>query len=168
MNLYPIPPEFIYSITSLSWCDIRWGYECKFITQSIPIKKAEETVLTGIYTLTELDLSFQYPNCSDIAHFLKELCPVCELDDESMIKRKWLFIVLSWLWSNRNDFNEPLAEVENIYADFSYPSEIESFVRYMPACDGHNSLVRTKEESINRLMSHWKEYLERNSLIFNQ
>ncbi|MCS3430447.1 DUF2247 family protein [Klebsiella sp. BIGb0407] len=166
MNLYPIPSDFIYSITSLSWCDIKWGYECKFITQSIPIKKAEDTVLTGIYTTAELELSFQPPDCSDVIPFLKELCPICELDDESMIKRKWLFITLSWLWDNRNNFNEPLAQVENIYADFSYPSEIESFVRYMPVTDGHNSLAHTKEENINHLINHWKKYLDRSSLIF--
>ncbi len=168
MTLYPIPSEFIYSITSLSWCDIRWGYECKFITQSIAMKKAEDTVLTGIYTPSELDLSFQLPNCSNVDYFLEKLCPVCETGDESMIKRKWLFIVLSWLWSHRNEFYEPLAEVENIYADFSFPSEIESFVRYMPVSDGYNSLAHTKEENINRLMNHWMGYLDRNSLIFNK
>jgi len=168
VNLYPIPSEFIYSMTSLSWCDIKFGCEYKFIIQNIPIKKAEDTVLTGIYTTAELDLSFQLPDCCDVVPFLKELCLTSELDDESMIKRKWLFIILSWLWENRNNFNEPLAEVESIYADFSYPSEIESFVRYMPATDGYNSLAHTKEKNINRLMSHWVKYLDRNILIFKK
>ena len=49
-----------------------------------------------------------------------------------MIREKWLYILLSWLWINRESFEDTLDEVESIYTDFDYPAEIESFIKYIP------------------------------------
>ncbi len=46
MNLYPIPADFIQEKVNLSWCDIKWGYEKNLLTSEIPIKKAENSLLT--------------------------------------------------------------------------------------------------------------------------
>ncbi|ATA25830.1 hypothetical protein BIY26_05125 [Brenneria goodwinii] len=167
MNLYPIPFDFIDKKTHLSWHEVKWGYENNLITSEVPIKKAEGIVLTGNYTDTELELSFIIPGQTDhIAPFLKATCSEVEQEDDSIIKQKWLFIVLSWLWCNRNNFDDPLGEIENIYADFDYPSEIEGFVKYMPPSDGYDPSAHTRVENINRLMNNWEEYLEKVSIIF--
>lgn len=76
MNLYPIPADFINKKINLSWCDIKWAYEKNLLTSEIPIKKAENIVLTGNYTKAELELSFLIPTEStDITPFINELCP---------------------------------------------------------------------------------------------
>ena len=111
MNLYPIPADFINQKVNLSWCDIKWGYENNLITSELPIKKAENIVLTEIYTKAELELSFLIPNQSnDIFPYLNELCS--ETNEDSTIREKWLYILLSWLWLNRESFEDPLDEVE--------------------------------------------------------
>jgi len=167
MNIYPIPFDFIEKSSHLSWCDVKWGYENNLITSDVPIKKAEKNVLTGNYTNPELELSFVIPGESDhVTHFLKELCSEFEQKDEPTIKQKWLFILLSWLWSNRNNFEDPLAEVEIIYADFDYPPEIEGFIKYMPPSDGYDPSKHCQMENINHLMDKWKNYLETGSAVF--
>lgn len=167
MNLYPIPFDFIDKNFHLSWCDVRWGYENNLITSDVPIKKAEKNVLTGSYTSPELELSFVMPDeTNHIAPFLKELCSESEQKDDPKIKKKWLFIVLSWLWNNRNSFDDPLAEVEVIYADFDYPYEIENFIKYMPPSDGYDPSTHSQIENINHLMSGWENYLEKGSSVF--
>lgn len=167
MNLYPVPFYFFDKITNLSWCDIKWGYENNLITSELPIKKAESAVLTGNYKAPELELSFVLPGQSDrIVLFLKELCSEPELEDDSTVKKKWLFIVLYWLWNNLDNFKDPLDEVEKIYADFDYPSEIEGFVKYMPPSDGYDPSIHTQVENINNLMNNWKIYLEKESALF--
>ncbi|QLH62810.1 DUF2247 family protein [Serratia symbiotica] len=167
MNLYPIPFDFIEKNIDLSWCDVRWGYENNLITSELPIRKAERKVLTGSYSVPELELSFVIPDSSDhIDHFLKEICSGFEKENDATVKNKWLFIVLSWLWNNRDHFEDPLNEVEIIYSDFNYPSEIEGFVKYMPPSDEYDSSVHTQMENINHLMDNWKEYLEKESAIF--
>lgn len=167
MNLYPIPFDFIDKSAHLSWCDVKWGYENNLITSDVPIKKAEKNVLTGSYTNPELELSLVIPGeVNQMAPFLKKLCSEFEQKDDLTTKKKWLFIVLSWLWINRNSFKDPLAEVEIIYADFDYPSEIEGFIKYMPPSDGYDPSTHSQMENINHLMGKWKNYLEKGSAVF--
>lgn len=167
MNLYPIPFDFIDKNFHLSWCDVKWGYENNLIISDVPIKKAERNILTGDYANPELELSFVIPSESNyINPFLNELCSESERKDDLKIKMKWLFIVLSWLWENRNSFDDPLAEVEIIYADFDYPSEVEGFIKYMPPSDGYDPSMHSQIENINHLMSRWEHYLEKGSAVF--
>lgn len=89
MNLYPIPADFINKKINLSWCDIKWGYEKNLLTSEIPIKKAENSLLTGDYTNAELELSFLIPTEStDITLFINELCPNFKEDEYENISQK--------------------------------------------------------------------------------
>lgn len=81
--------------------------------------------------------------------------------DDEEVARKWLYIVLSWLFENRSDVGDPLKEVEAVYADFNYPNEIESFVRYMPAQSGYDLKMCSLEENYARLTLNWQEYLSK-------
>ncbi|MEN8405691.1 DUF2247 family protein [Acinetobacter seifertii] len=162
MNLYPIPTDFINQKVNLSWCDIKWGYENNLITSELPIKKAENIVLTEIYTKAELELSFLIPDQSnDIFPFLNELCS--ETNEDSMIREKWLYILLSWLWIKRERFEDPLDEVESIYTDFDCPVEMDSFIKYMPPTDGYDPSLYSYAENINRLMKNWESYLQKSA-----
>ncbi|MFW1781536.1 DUF2247 family protein [Acinetobacter seifertii] len=166
MNLYPIPADFINQKVNLSWCDIKWGYENNLITSELPIKKAENIVLTEIYTKAELELSFLIPNQSnDIFPYLNELCS--ETNEDSTIREKWLYILLSWLWLNRESFEDPLDEVESIYTDFAYPAEMNSFIKYMPPTDRYDPSLYSYAENINRLMKNWESYLQKSAEKYN-
>jgi len=166
VNLYPIPADFINQKVNLSWCDIKWGYENNLITSELPIKKAENIVLTEIYTKAELELSFLIPNQSnDIFPYLNELCS--ETNEDSTIREKWLYILLSWLWLNRESFEDPLDEVESIYTDFAYPAEMDSFIKYMPPTDKYDPSLYSYAENINRLMKNWESYLQKSAEKYN-
>jgi len=169
VNLYPIPFDFIDEIFHLSWCEVKWGYENNLITSDVPIKKAEKNVLAENYTKPELELSFvTLDESNQVAPLLNELCSELEREDDLTIKKKWLFIVLSWLWSNRNSLEDPLAEVEIIYADFDYPSEIDGFIKYMPTSDSYDPSTHSQMENINHLMENWKLYLEKGATEFKR
>ena len=45
------------------------------------------------------------------------------------------FILLLEIQKNRTDNQDLLDEIENIYADFDYPSDMEDFISYMPIRD---------------------------------
>lgn len=79
--------------------------------------------------------------------------------DDGEVARKWLYIVLSWLFENRSDVADPLKEVETVYADFNYPKEIESFVRYMPTQGGYDTTMCSPEDNYARLKLNWETYL---------
>ncbi|CAK7019983.1 DUF2247 family protein [Saezia sanguinis] len=65
---------------------------------------------------------------------------------------KWLYIILLYIFNNREKYKDPFEEVEMVYADFDYPEEIESFVRYMSPKD-YNPRQYSFEENIQRLYS---------------
>jgi hypothetical protein len=45
----------------------------------------------------------------------------------------WTFLALAWLYENRARYREPLAVLELLYADLDYPTEMEPFIRFLPA-----------------------------------
>ncbi len=50
--------------------------------------------------------------------------------------RKWLYLQLKAAYDERERLKDPLSAVEEIYADFDYPSAVAPFVRYMPLRPG--------------------------------
>ncbi|EPH9348967.1 TPA: DUF2247 family protein, partial [Neisseria gonorrhoeae] len=91
-----------------------------------------------------------------------ELKPVLEdlaSETRGYSPKNWLYILLNDVFHRKEEFEDPLGEVEKIYADFDYPEEIESFVRYMPPKDGYIPSNHSYEENIARLYSHWEHYL---------
>ncbi len=111
-------------------------------------------------------MSFLIPNQSnDIFPYLNELCS--ETNEDSTIREKWLYILLSWLWLNRESFEDPLDEVESIYTDFAYPAEMDSFIKYMPPTDRYDPSLYSYAENINRLMKNWESYLQKSAEKYN-
>jgi len=144
---------------------MKWGYEKDIITSDSLIQKAERTVLAGSYNDIELELSFLYSDDTQkLIPLLGGLCCASGENDDSFSRRKWLFITLSWLWVNRSEFADPLAEVEVVYADFDYPKEMDGFIRYMPPNDGYDLSTHTKEENYRKLMNKWERYLENGTI----
>lgn len=97
---------------------------------------------------------------------MNELCSDINEDKKSKIREKWLYVILSWLWNNRINFEDPLSEVENIYADFDYPVQIESFIKYIPPTDGYDPSLYSYMKNIDRLMKSWESYLQKFDAIF--
>lgn len=66
--------------------------------------------------------------------------------------RKWTYLELKAAYEMRERLRDPLAIVEQIYADFEYPPRVAPFVRYMPPPPG----AAVGEEAI---YDRWSKYL---------
>jgi hypothetical protein len=87
--------------------------------------------------------------------------------DEELTAKKWLYVVLSFVFDNQSKFEDPLMKVEEIYADFGHPKEISSFVRYMPETDPtYDASEHSQEENLQRLFVCWKRYLDSESHMY--
>jgi hypothetical protein len=75
--------------------------------------------------------------------------------------RKWLYLQLKAAYDERERLSDPLGVVEEIYADFDYPSAVASFVRYMPLRPGD-------EPGAGPLMDRWRNYLAREGLALRK
>ena len=77
--------------------------------------------------------------------------------EREIMERAWLVFSVSLAYILRKDLLDPLQTVEEVYADFDYPEQIASFVRYMPM-QGPDLGSRLANE--RRLFERWKAFVE--------
>lgn len=160
MKLIPIPYSFIRERVLLSWQDTLWGYERQLIGWSDIVANAQDRLLLHSKDPIEIELAFLGKSeTQQVGELLRVLANNEPDDAGSKSKTKWLFLILAWLYENRDAVSDPLGEVERIYADFDYPPEIEGFVSYMPVTDGYDPSQHSMEENKARLFSKWEQYL---------
>lgn len=160
MTLSSIPYSFIREHVFLLWSDTLWGYEHQLIGWCDIVAIAMDRLLLGSDNPIEINLAgLGKSDTSQIGELLRILANGESGQIENTSERKWLFLVLLWLFENKDSISDPLAEIELIYANFGYPSEIEGFVGYMPVTDGYDPSQHSIEENRARLFLKWEQYL---------
>lgn len=158
--LTPIPYSFVREHLKLSWRDALWGYEHQLIGWSAIVHLATERLNAGSDDLLESEIaSLTKMETYQVGDLLRKLASASPEEDGALSQRKWLYLLLAWLFENKESVPDPLGEVETIYADFDYPPEIEGFVRYMPVIDAYDPGAHTRDENENRLFGKWREFL---------
>lgn len=154
-----VPIEFAIKKTSIDWCDLKWGYAEGYVSWRKIVSLAEKK--SGDEPLEEEVLDLARVNNECVWKVAEQLEILTERTDcrPEVSKQKWLYTVLSWLFENRAELPDPLGAVEDIYADFDYPEEIRSFVRYMPPVGQRDPRLYSLEENNEALLSNWREYL---------
>ena len=71
--------------------------------------------------------------------------------------RKLRYAILNYLNSTIDDANELLKKVEEVYADFNYPQEMEKFIAYMPVRD--NVATNSIEDNIKRMINSLDNFI---------
>jgi hypothetical protein len=155
-----VPFEFVEKEAPLTWADLLWGYRRSFLSWRDLVHAAEKKVAEGSSNDLEIELASVDKESVWKVSELAERLAAKDDGTQNQSKMKWLFLVLAWLFEKRFELDDPLGKVEEIYADFDYPSEIESFVRYMPPTDGYAPQEHSKEENYTRLIRKWGEFLE--------
>lgn len=136
----------------LNWSDIYWAYKNQMIGWRDIVSYASDCIKDGDTDVLVINIAFVDKNN---LFYLNEVLPKLGEHENEHTKKKWLYIKLRYCFENMSLYNDPLAEVESIYADFDYPHEIESFVRYMPKAESTNS----QNECITELYKSWENYL---------
>jgi hypothetical protein len=147
---FKVPLTFIRSRAHLTWREVEFGLQNGWLTDEAAIELAIDRVMAGDDSPGVLELASVLPGekykVTEIIRGLAER-------DRECSNGKWLFLLLAWLYENRDAVHDALGVVEEFYADFDYPEEIASFVKYMPPEDP----LRVGE---SYLMDAWRQYLE--------
>lgn len=143
--------------TKLTWHELDFAYKQSIAERqdvvAFAVDVLEEEML-GYEQVLELAIIEEYEEISSVLNALLGIEPPQE---EKEIKGKWLYLLLADLYENRKDYENALAVVEELYADFDYPEEITNFVRYMPS---EEAKKLTEQANVERLISNWKKYLD--------
>ena len=126
---FKIDRQFGNRIVDLTWVEVKHGIAKGWIDCGVAVDKAVEALQSDTYTedeteLAGLDFSDTFA-IEDKVHALAQ--PSAEVDTV-----RWAKIALAWLYENKENLENPLMAIEELYADFDYPEEIAHLVGYMP------------------------------------
>lgn len=156
----PIPLHSLYDLPPLTWRDIEYGYSRQLLGWRTVTDIAAERVKHGSVNPLELELAGVGKDTDwKVGDLVRRLADNEPPQHECGIAEKWLFIALKWLYDNKGEFENPLREVEELYAEFDYPSAIAQFVGFLPPTDGYRPDLHTPEENAQRLYNLWAAYL---------
>lgn len=157
-----IPISFIDKRCKLSWQEVVWGYERQLLGWKDIINLAQSLVDGGSSDSTIMELShLNKEKVWHVSELMKKIAASEHTERDENIRRKWLYVTLAWLFEKRIDLDDPLGEVETVYADFDYPLEIQGFVRYMPVKGDYDPLLHSSKENERRLFDIWQNYLDK-------
>lgn len=142
---------YIYHKTpTLSWKELRYGLNKRYIDERGVSRYASE-ILTLDSCDKQVELaSLNFQDLFNAHELLNSLAQDSKTTkDPSKI---WIYILLSWLFENKHNYIDPFEIIDEIYADFGYPEEISTLVRYMPATED-------SAKSENQLVRNWEKFL---------
>lgn len=161
MTLQPLPTDFVLSHVSLTWREILWGYDHGWINwEGLTALATRQLVPNDPTPPAEVELAGLVVEESTRARDLAEDLASQERSlSEEVIRKKWLYLILRWLFENRERAADPFALVDELYSDFDYPDEIAPFVRYMPPEDGYDPSKHSGTENYDHMLQQWRDYL---------
>lgn len=166
MKLVSIKLTYDYAVqrVNLTWHDINFAIKNHFLMPKAAIEHAIVELEKKEDTCSSLIELASLGNEDSIHPYIDDLVSREKLPNNIEID-KWLYLLLSWVFDNKNQLKDPLTIVEQLYADFNYPKQISSFVRYMPSNEPD---LGNKELNEDKLYNEWKRYLEDREYIFMQ
>lgn len=152
-----IPFDFVEPRAGASWTTLRHGLENLWLDPDAAIVAARRRLADPTFfdeTISELSRADSVDRIVCLVDELAGREPEVAVD---VLRRSWLFLVLAWLWEHRAEEEDPLRMVELVYAEFGYPREVASFVRYMPM-EGDD--LGSRERNEQRLFDRWRQFVE--------
>ncbi|MFG2907033.1 DUF2247 family protein [Kitasatospora sp. NPDC048286] len=147
---FKIPAEFIEPRVRPSLAELEYGHREGWIDADGVISLCTRRLEAGQVSQTEETIALLLSDEADqVAGLLEGSDAGLAADDLRLV---WRYLALAWAYENREDLGDALGVVEMLYAGFDYPSEMDGFVRYMPAQPGQTT-------GIDALMSRWEEFV---------
>ena len=150
-----IPYSFVTRYTPLTWMEVLVGVKEGWLNQEVAVDRAVELLEAGSSDPLVIDLagllSSEYDQVTGILDQLVSMESAAGLFNARLT---WLRLIMAWVYENRSLYRDPLDVVEQLYADFGYPDELRSLVRYNVPAD-----TDVTEFGEDALLRYWKEYL---------
>ena len=91
---------------------------------------------------------------------LKLLKRIKQISTSDFFCKKVLrYLILDTARNSLFDTNALLEFAEEVYADFDYPEDMNSFIKYMPVSDDYNPSLHTEEENLKHLCHNFDKFM---------
>ncbi|WP_429434308.1 DUF2247 family protein [Pseudomonas sp. BS3782 TE3695] len=132
MKNFSLDSYYMYKKTPwLNWKEPLYGFEHGFIDEK-GVSEYTCKTLTEKSSQEAIELASLLPQENYLASDLLQSLADKDLSPVTDTTKPWILLLLSFLLEHQEDYEDPLEIVEELYANFDYPEEIASLVRYMP------------------------------------
>ena len=158
----PMTVDFVAEHVEPTPAELARGFRLRFVDEAAVVQLAERSISDGGSPDPALDaLSLLLADEVDRVEPL-----ICDIEERHAVdateaSRIWLYLVLLLAFEGRNASGNPMSDIEQIYADFDYPEEIESFVPFLPAPEG-------RAPGPEGIEAGWVAYLQARDIEFRE
>lgn len=149
-----LPYDYAKNKLCLNWKIISLGVEMKYFDKKVVMDFASEQLLyesnqSLIYLICENDNIIDNTTLKDI-----QILADSANDTKENAKNKLLYLVLSYLYDNRNRIEDFLCVVDIVYDDFRFPKIISKQIDYL-----HNINDCNLYEAFSNMLNYIKDNL---------
>lgn len=157
-GLKPVPVGFACEKARLTWADAVWAHDRGWFgwRSLVELARIEDDANDGMDVLRRLRGSGK-DDSHEVADLARRLAAM--EGDTGDPAPKWLYIVLSWLYFKRDEILDYWTVIEEIYAEFDYPSTMRRFVRYEPVSPEDKAEWSSYPKPEDYLREQWRKYL---------
>lgn len=145
----------------ITWYDIYFGVKNKLLD----LKSVRDYAIRCLevddnYCQEVVELAWPNNDILSVIENIKKILDEEHNFNEALSSMKWQYCIIKYLVNKNMDFEELSDALDEIYADFNYPVDMEEFISYMPIKDDYNPTEHTKEENIERIRKKIDIFLE--------
>jgi len=147
---------------NITWSDVYYGVENNLLELVCVSEYAIRCIEKADDDCQEImDLAWQNENKLDLLENMAKIIKKENKPDDYQSIIKWQYCIVKKLRNSQLEFEDLSDCLDEVYADFDYPEDMEEFVSYMPIKDDYNPSTHTREENIERRLRKVDEFLER-------
>lgn len=159
----PIPASFVLEKTTLPLVEARWAFDNGVIGAQVVVDIARAMRDTGDDSPVVARLAaVRHADLPSVREILSEV--MVDAEEGEQARRRWLWVVLAWLYENQREDANVLDELDGIYADLGYPEEMASFGPYAPVYQAKGD----PDEQRRAVFDEWRRYLSRGEESFGR
>jgi hypothetical protein len=162
--------KFIIDNVLMNWGEVLWGLRKGLISWITATEIAKANIAAGSNNIVEWDLSCcGKDEAHNVEYLVEELAKETEIDEE-YVKGKWLYLMVLWVYENRESLDSPFDKLEDIEIAFDYPRDIKAFageyrcyhyVGQVILCDGFEQMRLWNEFLKNEKMKYDRQFILR-------
>lgn len=156
--------------SKVSWYDIFYGLSKNFVVIESVSEYASKCLEKDDVNDNVLEIAINKGNKELIMDCTKSLISF-EGDiykyNMKLAELKWKYCSIKEALEEATDNKTLFDKVNLIYSDFNYPSDMRSFISYLPTNDGYNPKNHSKGENEKRLIKNMNEYLNKIRIILD-
>lgn len=146
----------------ITWNDVYFGIKNGFLNLDCVRDYALRCIELNEDVFQEvIDLAWPNKDELSVIEIIKKILDKEQNFNVEKASMKWQYCIIKHLESKNLKPEELHSKLNELYADFNYPEDMEEFISYMPTKDGYNPTEHSKDENNKRILQKVADFLEK-------